>query len=216
MNLMIRGRAFSIHSERWTGGFCSCLQLSWSENVVNESISSRIIPQEVITAYDTASKHGEELEAYNKANRYIRARYSDGKVPAKTLQAEKKKLESEVEDPGFRKEDMKDEVSWIRKIDSMLNKLRPEIYEEIKKEKESEEKKRAELEKAKTAEKKEVKKTNAKESEEPVRDEPTKPENRPSLRKRMETMKKDLDERDNPERERGPRIIKRDRDEPSL
>ena len=59
--------------------------------------------------------------------------------------------------------------------------------------KEEEEKKRAESEKAKAAEKKEVKKTNAKESEEPVRDKPTKPENRPSLRKKMETMKKDLD-----------------------
>ena len=46
--------------------------------------------------------------------------------------------------------------------------------------------------------------------------EPAKPRERKSIIKLMETKKKELDQRERAERSRGPRIIKKDRDEPSL
>ncbi|MBR5356579.1 MAG: hypothetical protein IK121_06630 [Lachnospiraceae bacterium] len=85
---------------------------------------------------------------------------------------------------------MSDEISWVKKIDSILRKIRPEMYEE-KKEKEVSEKRSG-------------------------KSEPAKPRERKSIIKLMETKKKELDQRERAERSRGPRIIKKDRDEPSL
>ncbi len=135
-------------------------------------------------------KHKAELEAFNKADRFIRKWYSDGKVPVKSIQEEKRKLESEIEDIEFKRDDMSDEISWVKKIDSILRKIRPEMYEK-KKEKEVSEKRSD-------------------------NDEPAKPRERKSVIKLMETKKKELDERERAERGRGPRIIKKDRHEPSL
>ena len=132
----------------------------------------------------------DELEAYNRADRFIRVRYPDGKVPVKSLQEEKRKLESETDDLGFRKEDMKDEVSWVRKIDSILMKMRPEMYEG-KEEKEAAKKM---LDKG----------------------ESVKPGERKSIIKLMETKKKELDERKREERSRGSKLIENGRNEPSL
>lgn len=157
--------------------------------------------------------HEEELEAYNKADRFIRKWYSDGKVPVKSIQEEKRKLESEMDGLDFKIEDMKDEVSWVKQIDSILKKIRPEMYEE-KKVKESAREKRKPDEKSNAVERKAPVTADSKQRESD-KNKPVKPKERPSLIKKMNTMKKEQDQRERAERSRGPRIIKKDRAEPS-
>lgn len=154
-------------------------------------------------------KHEEEIEAYNKAERYIRKRYPDGKIPVKSLRSELKDVVSDIEKLRNGKEEMAGEIADIRKIASIFKETRPEIYEEAVKERA-----KLESENAREADNKVVRQPESGKGRKPDKDSNLRPESRPSVRAKMETMKKEHDERD--ERRRENKVMKHDRNNPSL
>ncbi len=157
-------------------------------------------------------KHGEELEAFNKANRFIRKRYPDGTVPIKDLRAELRSLEAELKTLNEKKAAKDEEAAILKKIRSILRTNRAEIYDEVLRERDAAEKAKAEKEAAKN---KPAVKEEPVRTERNTRNKPLRPEDRPSIIEKMKNMKAEKDQREIGERERK-RVIKRDRDEPSL
>ena len=76
-------------------------------------------------------EHEEELDAYDKADRYLRARYPELKIPVKKLKAELEELtEADISLENERKV-MASEVDKVKKIRQILKKMRSEIFGNI-------------------------------------------------------------------------------------
>ena len=76
------------------------------------------------------NEHADELAKYNKAERYLRSRYPDGKVPVSGLKTELKKLDNEKYSAENERKVIASDVEYVKQILRILKEMRPELFAE--------------------------------------------------------------------------------------
>ena len=143
-----------------------------------------------------AFTYDEELEAYDKADKYLLAKYPDRSIPTGKLKSELERLTEENSSLNAELKEVAGDVEKTKKIRQILKRMRPELFGQSEVEQE---------EPVKTEPAQPVKEAEAKS-----------PDERPSLLGRMREKKEYVDAKDRERKERGEVRSVRSRDGHSL